>query len=169
MFIAQYERRSTFDPLILKGIAPLTPSSPDVPLIVQALSPMFVKIYSQALTGEAHGLDHLTGIGLRKALEFLIKDFAIAEYPAKKPDIVVRNISSCLSEFIDDVNIKECARRAVWLGNDEAHYERKWADKDVDDLKRLIRLSMNWIENVLETRKYLAEMKPPGTGTQASN
>ena len=26
----------------------------------------------------------------------------------------------------------------VWLGNDETHYERRWKDKDLDDLKVMI-------------------------------
>jgi hypothetical protein len=60
--------------------------------------------------------------------------------------------------FVEDANVKECARRAAWLGNDETHYERRWTDKDVTDLKRLITLSANWIENVLLTRKYVKEM-----------
>ena len=31
-------------------------------------------------------------------------------------------------------------------GNDETHYLRKWADRDVDDLVGLIKLAMHWIE-----------------------
>ncbi|MGO9290312.1 MAG: hypothetical protein ACLQIJ_16385 [Polyangia bacterium] len=42
----------------------------------------------------------------------------------------------------------------------QVHYERRWVDKDITDLKRLITLSANWIENALLTRKYVAEMPP---------
>jgi hypothetical protein len=55
--------------------------------------------------------------------------------------------------------VKACAKRAAWLGNDETHYVRKWTDKDVRDLKILITLTINWINNVLLTRKYTAEMQ----------
>lgn len=48
--------------------------------------------------------------------------------------------------------------RAVWLGNDETHYVRKWEEKDVNDLKLLVRLTVNWIDNVLLTKKYIADM-----------
>ena len=33
------------------------------------------------------------------------------------------------------------------LGDDETHYERRWIDKDLNDLKNLIRLTVNWIAN----------------------
>ena len=39
----------------------------------------------------------------------------------------------------------------------------KWEDKDVNDLKALIRLTVNWIENVLLTRKYIQDMEPNKT------
>ena len=54
--------------------------------------------------------------------------------------------------------MKECAKRAAWLGNDETHYTRKWEDKDVKDLKLLVHLTVNWIDNVLLTQKYISEM-----------
>ena len=54
--------------------------------------------------------------------------------------------------------IKAVAKRAVWLGNDETHYVRKWEEKDVQDLKGLIRLTILWIEKVKETERLLAEM-----------
>ncbi len=42
----------------------------------------------------------------------------------------------------------------------ETHYIRKWEDKDVDDLKLLIRLTVNWIESHILTAQYTKEMKP---------
>ena len=50
-------------------------------------------------------------------------------------------------------------KRAVWLGNDETHYVRKWEDKDISDLKRLIKLTVNWIENNLLTQDYMSTME----------
>ena len=45
-----------------------------------------------------------------------------------------------------------------WLGNDETHYVRKWEEKDIRDLKILIRLTESWIQNSILTDKYLREM-----------
>ncbi len=48
--------------------------------------------------------------------------------------------------------------RAVWLGNDQTHYLRKWEDKDLADLKRLIQLTLHWIEMDELTKKTLEDM-----------
>jgi hypothetical protein len=35
-------------------------------------------------------------------------------------------VSSVIEEYIDDSDLKEIAKRAIWLGNDETHIVRKW-------------------------------------------
>ena len=125
---------------------------------ISVVSEMFVEVYNQAVAAEAAELDQLTGIGLRKALEFLVKDYAIARNSQAKGEIEGLWLGKCIDRFIDDPNVKACATRAAWLGNDETHYIRKWLDKDINDLKVLIRLTVNWIENILLTEKYKKEM-----------
>jgi hypothetical protein len=51
------------------------------------------------------------------------------------------------------------AERATWLGNDETHYVRKWEDKDINDLKILIKVTLHWIEMELLTEQYKTEMQ----------
>jgi hypothetical protein len=46
----------------------------------------------------------------------------------------------------------------MWLGNDGTHYMRTWQDKDINDLKLLVRLTASWIETVLLTEKYKQAM-----------
>jgi hypothetical protein len=125
---------------------------------INEVSPSFVKIYNQCLVAEVNELDQITGIGFRKALEFLVKDFATMEKPDLSEQISKNFLGSVIKDYIDDGNIKTCAERAAWLGNDEAHYIRKWGDKDIKDLKVLVKLTLNWIENVILTRKYEREM-----------
>jgi hypothetical protein len=52
------------------------------------VSPTFVEIYNQSLAAEAMRLSQLTGIGLRKALEFLVallhEDFSTQLVPASE-------------------------------------------------------------------------------------
>ena len=50
------------------------------------------------------------------------------------------------------------AKGAIWLGNDETHYERKWVDKDIDDLKTLIDLTLHWINYETLTEQYKESM-----------
>lgn len=52
------------------------------------LSPKFVEIYHQAEQAENAGLSELCGIGYRKAIEFLVKDYAIAQHPDKESEII---------------------------------------------------------------------------------
>lgn len=112
---------------------------------INKISPSFVKIYNQALSAENSNLDEIAGIGYRKALEFLIKDFLITELPDQKISIRKTPLGTCINNFIDNPQLKTVASRAVWLGNDQTHYEQVFKDKDISDLKRLIKLSVNWI------------------------
>jgi hypothetical protein len=146
-------------------VSPATPAPPNFPDSVIHVSPDFVSIYNQAMASESAELDQIAGIGLRKALEFLIKDFSINQHPTEAAQIRVMNLGPCITKYCDDARLKSAASRAVWLGNDEAHYTRKWINKDITDLKTLIRLSVNWIENVLLTQQYDKEMDPTNLPT----
>ena len=120
---------------------PKTPQKATVPDNVERVSPTFVEIYNQALASESMELHQLTGIGLRKALEFLVKDFSISrmkgdgeEIEADKKAIRSKMLGRCIDEHIDDERLKSVAKRAAWLGNDETHYVKKWEDKDIEKL-----------------------------------
>lgn len=165
-FIATYEysfdtsRPDSHHFYTLKNVAPKTPNHEQFSDEIQEVSKDFVSIYNQAVAAEATGLDQISGIGLRKALEFLIKDFSINQHPTEIAKIKNTDLGKCITEYCDDARLKSAASRATWLGNDEAHYTRKWIDKDISDLKVLIKLSVNWIENVLLTQQYDKEMDP---------
>jgi len=140
---------------------PTTPVNKEFEQTIYDLSPAFVKIYNQSIAAEAFELDQVVGIGLRKALEFLIKDFAIRQSPSKEKSIRQTSLSGVINGHIADENLKKVAERATWLGNDETHYERMWEEKDLKDLKRLIHLSVNLIDNVLTTEQYIESMPKP--------
>lgn len=142
----------------LKEVVPQTAKNEVFDENVVGLSPSFVKIYNQALAAEAAGLEQIVGIGLRKALEFLIKDYCIYKNPTKAEEIKKSMLAKVIGDYIGDTNIKQCASRAVWLGNDETHYVRLWESHDLDDLKVLINLTVHWIAHELLTQKYIAEM-----------
>lgn len=121
------------------------------------LSPNFEVIYNQAAEAEALNLTEICGAGYRKALEFLVKDYLISLQPDQEDVIKDKFLSKCIHD-IPDENIKFCAERATWLGNDEVHYIRKWEEKDLTDLKALIHLMINWLNNELLMKKYREEM-----------
>lgn len=162
LFIANYRRlnhvlegRVTYG---LYSVAPVLAKEENFPSTIEDVSPTFVEIFNQANEAESNNLDQLVGIGLRKALEFLVKDFAVFENPEKANEIRNTQLGNCITQYVTDANVKECAKRAAWLGNDETHYTRKWESKDVSDLKLLVRLTVNWIDNSLLTKKYISEM-----------
>lgn len=128
--------------------------------IIKTISPEFESIYNQAYYAEQVGLDQICGVGYRKSLEFLIKDYLISNIEDEAEIEIIKNkfLGNCIQEDVVDANIKNVAKRAVWLGNDETHYVRKWLDKDVTNLKQLIDLTVRWIENEVETRRIVEEM-----------
>lgn len=136
------------------------PKSKTFSEIISNISGLFVTIYNQAYHAEQMELDQICGVGYRKALEFLIKDYLISKETEEqvKDNIKKKFLSNCIQDHVQNDNIKNVAKRAVWLGNDETHYVRTWADKDVQNLKQLIELTVRWIENEIETERVLQEM-----------
>lgn len=138
----------------------IPPQTVDVtfPEEITSASPAFIQIYQQAAEAEFMKLDTLNGMGYRKALEFLIKDYLIAKLPNKQQAISKAYLSDCIRDYIDDPRIKDCASRVVWLGNDATHYVKKWPEQDLTDLKILMQLTVNWIASDLLTKKYIGSM-----------
>jgi len=145
---------------LLRTLAPNSPREPETPDEIKALSPSYHVILGQSMAAEAHQLHEIAGCGYRKALEFLVKDYAIHKNPSDAEAIKKTMLGPCIKTYVTDANVKKCAELATWLGNDETHYVRKWTTKDINDLKILLRLTSSWISNELLTEKYVKEMKP---------
>lgn len=133
--------------------APSNFKEQEFPACISTNYSSFVKIYNQSLAAEHYNLDEIAGVGYRKALEFLIKDFLILHEGKDEIKIKPTPLGTCINTMINNPQLKTVASRAVWLGNDHTHYERKYTDKDINDLKRLIKLSVNWIEMIYLTEE----------------
>jgi len=165
-FVGRYKRRSSqanqmTGDFHLESTAPSSIVEPTLPKEVSEVSPNFAKVFSQAAVAETIGLDQIAGVGYRKALEFLVKDYCISEDPSAGESIRKEALGATISNRVADTHVKECAKRAAWLGNDETHYVRRWEDKDISDLKILIELTMSWIRSSVLTKRYLGEMSAP--------
>jgi len=132
---------------------------------VREISKNFILIYSESEIAEEYNLNQICGVGYRKAFEFLIKDYLIFKLSLKegdqekeKEDIRNKSLGDCISENIEDSRIKDMAKRASWLGNDETHYIRKWEEKDLNDLKKLIEIVIHFIEIDILSKQYLEDM-----------
>lgn len=163
LFISSYRRTWSRGNEMIKEFKfqssiPVASSKPEVPNEVIDVSPSFYEIYVQSYLAETHDLEEVAGVGYRKALEFLIKDYCILKNKDKEENIKSLQLAKVIGQYIEDANIKACAKRAVWLGNDETHYIKKWENKDISDLKILIKLTVGWVQNCILTQKYIADM-----------
>ena len=125
---------------------------------VSGVSPDFIDIYNQSMEAFSRDMHQIAGVGLRKSLEFLIKDFIIQNNPEKEEAVKKKPLSQCIEKYLKDERVKDLSKRAVWIGNDETHYIKKWHNKDIDDLKVLIRLVVNYIESDILANSYIDDM-----------
>jgi len=162
IFFAFYEgrlqsgSRSTW--YFLQGGLPSTPKIPNLADTIREISPTFCEIYKQACRTEELGLNEICGMGYRKALEFLVKDFIIKHKKIKKEKIIKTSLGNCIEKYIEDPTTQSVAKRAAWLGNDETHYYRRWEDRNLTDLKNLLHLTINAIDNQILAAQYIQDM-----------
>jgi hypothetical protein len=118
----------------------------DLPENIDKVSSNFVEIYSQAIMAEHEKLNQIAGVGYRKSAEFLIKDYAISKSPEKEEHIKKLMLMKVINDYLDDFpKIQSLSKAVAWIGNDETHYERRHTDKDIDDLKRFIKATAQFI------------------------
>ncbi|MFS0763916.1 DUF4145 domain-containing protein [Peribacillus phoenicis] len=156
LIIGYYEKASSTRFKLLKN-APILPKGKGFSDEIINVSPNFNEIYNQSFHAEQIGLTLISGIGYRKALEFLLKDYLIYLGKDEEEKILNMPLGQCINK-LENHNIKEMSKRATWIGNDEAHYTRKWEDKDVNDLKKLIEVTVYFIAMDITSRRYLDEM-----------
>lgn len=132
----------------LSGVTfhPNNPSRTRFSDAITTLSPQFVEIYHQSEAAEAAGLNEVCGIGYRKAIEFLVKDYCCSIDPEHVENIRNEFLGQTLDR-IQENRIKTLAQGAVWLGNDETHYVRKNEDRDITDMKRFIAALVHFLES----------------------
>lgn len=68
------------------------------------------------------------------------------------------SVSSVIEKYMNDPDLKDIAKRAVWLGNDEAHVKRKWEEKDLQDLNKLIDITVVSIKRREKIKNYTQGM-----------
>lgn len=159
LFIAYFKpRNNNFEQFDFQRAKPQTHKTREFSETIQGISPMFCTIYNQALLAEQEDLVEICGVGYRKALEFLIKDYLCRSHPDKEEEIKKKKLGKCIKDDLQSPNVVAAAKRAVWLGNDETHYLRKWEGKDLQDLKKLVDLVVHWMEMEKLTEEITTDM-----------
>lgn len=159
LFLCIYCEEGSPD-LRLKTVYPVVVGIAEIKGVVTSLSPDFAKFYCEAKQAKQLGLSNVCGPGYRKAFEFLIKDYAKSLVTSDDARNAIEKsfAGKVVDEFIPDARIQAVAKRALWLGNDETHYLRRWTEHDVEDLIALIQLTMHWIEIEVLSKKYMTEL-----------
>ena len=135
---------TTFD---LYSSAPLEIEDIHFPKEIDSISQNFSKIYNQAHKAEEYKLNEIAGIGYRKALEFLIKDFCILLHPEEEQDIKKKLLSKCINEYLTEYkHLQNVSTVAYWLGNDETHYFKEFTSNDINDLKNYLEAVILYIQ-----------------------
>jgi len=182
VFIGYYIQKST--DLFLNHLKPQRALKETFPRIITWYSKSFIDLYNQAYCAEQSELPDVAGAGYRKAFEFLIKDYLLTknlrdekkyrEYFLEGADVdksILRPKSNKVQKSIKDAflgtliekkikvtRIREIAKRAAWLGNDATHYQKRWINKDLGDLKTMIHWTVTWIDNDESTRQLIDGM-----------
>lgn len=157
-FIAYYELDAK-EKMDLVSYKPSKVVLDDIPDSVRKISPTFPSIFAEAAEARAQGLEQIAGPGYRKAFEFLIKDYAKTKSESDQHPLIEKAFSGeVISKYVGDIRIQTVGKRALWLGNDETHYLRKWQKHDIEDLINLIKLTIGWIEIEQLSAAYTEEI-----------
>lgn len=119
---------------------------------IATMSPEFVSTYTQALKAEAWNLDNISGMGYRRSLEFLVKDYLseIAKPTDKSgkeysKDVIYEMSLSSAINLLPSQELIDISKASAWLGNDESHTFKKWKEFDVSTLKEFIESTVAFI------------------------
>lgn len=118
----------------------------------------FIITYLQSLQAESMGLDEIAGMGYRKSIEYLVKDWAIDKNPDDKDKILGLWLSQIINQYFTG-DVKEILERATWLGNDQSHYNKLFEEFNISHLKELIELIMVELDREFKKKHYIENIE----------
>jgi hypothetical protein len=142
----------------------------DISNIANVISTDFFEIYKEAANAEALWLLKICWPWYRKALEHLVKDYAIFVTEGEEWKKSIRDPKYQLSKCINDhlaSHIQIFSQVAAWYWNDETHYTKQ-NDSDLDDLKKMIRwilVGISYEINAKEAEAIVTKKNVPSSET----
>lgn len=116
---------------------------------LEKISPRFIDSYNQALRAEAIKDFELAAIGYRHAVECLVKDYAITELKKDRKEVAGKRLVDAIGEYLGEKDLVATADVIRILGNDYAHYERKYPEHDFELLKSYMKIFTSLVETKL--------------------
>ncbi len=127
----------------------------NLPKEIKDLFPQFYKIYIESVTAENHNLHEICGMGYRKAVESLVKQYAIELYSDDIEKIQKETLMQTINRF-PSPKIVTLATAATWLGNDQVHLITQHPEYDIQELKSFISVLCSHIIAEKELEKATA-------------
>lgn len=143
------------------SFSPCIPKIPPLPLnLQQEAFKKFQAVYKDTYSADSYGLFEVAGMGYRKCIEFLIKDFLLLTHPEKRE--TVENPKIMLGNLIKD-HMKEDDLSSLQLklsnynklATDEVHYI-KHSGFGIDTIREFFNYLVKLIDDNLEGRKLEA-------------
>jgi len=110
------------------------------------ISPRFISYYNQAMRAELAGDIELAATGYRMSLECLVKDYAIRELGRDRNDVSRKSLYEAIGEYLGERDLISAADVVRILGNDYAHYERRYPEHDFPILKSYMEIFIRLID-----------------------
>lgn len=117
--------------------------------LIQSVSERFIDLYNQARDAENRGAIDLASFGYRASLEVLVKDYAINELHRSYDEVVKKSLCEAIVEYLEDDALIKSADVIRMLGNDYAHYERRYPEHDFAILKKYMEIFIHLVETKL--------------------
>ena len=102
-------------------------------------------------------------MSLRKAVECLIKDYAVSKYPDDYETIAKKDLCACIDLYLENNDLKTLAHACRILGNNETHWINKNTDEDLQALEGFIPALIAFIEFEIKALAAGAYYSTPNT------
>lgn len=124
----------------------------ELPECLAVISPRFIEVHKEAEGAESFGFTDLAAMGYRKALEILVKDFAISELGKTEEEVAAKKLEVAIGLYLQQEELVKTADVVRILGNDHTHYKEKYPDFDFTLLKHYYEIFLKLIVTQYEIK-----------------
>ena len=121
------------------------PTGTELPACLSIISPRFSEVHKEAEGAETFGFTDLASIGYRKALEILVKDYAINFLHKDRIEVEKKSLATAIGTYLQQSKLVKTADVVRILGNDRTHYREKYPQHDFTILKHYYNIFISQI------------------------
>lgn len=110
----------------------------ELPIELNNISKRFIEMYNQSLIAEQNNLDKIAGMGFKKSIDFLIKDYLINFRKKEENKILSLSLEDEIEE-IEDSKIKNLVLSYKWLNYCD-FCNSDFDKEDIEEMKKFINI-----------------------------